>query len=174
MKANAKSGEKIINFNINDNKVEYTLGNGRKIAFDTGDLNLPNRIFEATNKIADYMDEQKKEMGISTPEDVKKMKLENIEEVLKKLNEHDKTVRSYINEAFNTCNPDEEGYQDICYAAFGTANCVSPSRKTGNCYYEDFLECLYPIIEAEYGVRAEKLSKKVEKYTNNKGKHSKQ
>lgn len=170
----ARTKENIINFDINDNKVEYTLGNGRTIAFDTGDLNLPNRIFEAINKISEYMEEQKKKMGIKTPEDVKKMKLGDLEQVLKELDEHDKTVRNYINEACNTCKPDEKGYQDICYAAFGTANCVSPSRITGNCYYEDFLEqCILPIIEKEFGVRSEQLSKKVEKYTNIKGKHSK-
>ena len=167
----AKTENKVINFNINDNKITYTLGNGRTIAFDTGDLNLPTRIFDATNKIADYMDAQREKYGIKTTADVKKMKVDDIEKALKELEEQDKTVRNYINEAFNTCKEGEEGFQDICYAAFGTANCVSISRQTGNCYYEDFMDCLFPIIENEYGVRAEKLSKKVDKYTQNKGKH---
>lgn len=174
MKVNAKNGEKIINFNLDDNKVHYTLGNGRKIAIDAGDMNLPQRIFTAHEEITEYLDKIKEEHNVKTVDDVKNMPTGDLKKDLAQLSESDKFVRDKLNRAFNTCEPGEAGWQDICFAAFGTANCISISRTTGNMYFEDFLEVvIYPIVEAEFGARSDTLKKQIDKYTRQKGKHSK-
>ena len=173
MKANVKKGENIVNFNLDENKITYTLGNGRKMAIDTGDFNLPDKIFEAHEAITEYFDKQKDEHNIKSVEDIHNMSSGDLMKDLEMLRANDKFVRDKLNRALNTCEPDEAGWQDVCAAAFGTANCMTISRVTGNMYYEDFLDkVIYPIVEAEFGVRTDKLTKKVEKYTSQKGKHS--
>lgn len=173
MKAITKKDTKTINFNIDDNKVEYTLANGRKIAIDTGDINLPIRVFDALDAITNYLEEMGKKHNVKSVEDIQNMTSGDLYKDLEELRQEDIFVRDKINRAFNTCEPDEAGWQDVAYAAFGTANCVSISKITGHCYYEDFFDTFYPVIEAEFGVRTDNFAKTVDKYTAQKGKHSK-
>ena len=111
--------------------------------------------------------------GVKTLEDIDKVKTGNVEDDVALLKKTDIDIRKIINAAFNTCSENEPGFYDICNAAFGDANCCSVSKNSGNYYFEDFMIALYPVIEAEYNVRVDKLKNKVAKYTAQKGKYSK-
>jgi len=164
---------KTIDFEINDNRVEYRLGKSdRTILIDTGDINLPVRLSDAMDKLNDYFSNMNAKYGVTKLDEIGKVKTGSVEGDIALLRQTDIDVRKIINEAFNTCGESEPGFYDICAAAFGMANCCSVSKKTGNYYFEDFFIAIYPVIEAEYNVRVDKLKKKVSKYTVQKGKYS--
>lgn len=163
----------VINFDVNDNRVEYKLGKtGRSIFIDTGDINLPVRLADAMDNLSAYFSDMNTKFGVKELDDIDKVKTGSIENDIALLRKTDTDVRKIINAAFNNCSETASGFYDICAAAFGEANCCSVSKKSGNYYFEEFLAALYPVIEAEYNVRVEKLKKKVSKYTANKGKYS--
>lgn len=164
---------KVIAFEVNDNRVEYKLGKSdRTILIDTGDINLPVKLSDAMDKLNDYFASMNATYGVKKLDEIDKVRTGSVEGDIALLRQTDIDVRKIINEAFNTCGEDEPDFYDICAAAFGTANCCSVSKKSGNYYFEDFLMALYPVIEAEYNVRVDKLKKKVSKYTVQKGKYS--
>ncbi len=66
----------------------------------------------------------------------------------------DKKIREQINYIFGN---------DVCTAAFGTANCLSPVG--GNLLYQSFLEALFPILERDISVEMAKVEKNIKKYT---------
>lgn len=66
----------------------------------------------------------------------------------------DKEIREQINYIFGN---------DVCTAAFGTTNCLSPAG--GNLLYQNFLDALFPILEKDISAEKVKMEKNIKKYT---------
>lgn len=66
----------------------------------------------------------------------------------------DKEIREQINYIFGN---------DVCTAAFGTTNCLSPAG--GNLLYQNFLDALFPILEKDISAEKAKVEKNIKKYT---------
>lgn len=66
----------------------------------------------------------------------------------------DKEIREQINYIFGN---------DVCAAAFGTTNCLSPAG--GNLLYQNFLDALFPILEKDISAEKVKMEKNIKKYT---------
>ena len=167
MNANIKKAEPIsnvIDFNPDQNKKEYQLGNsGRKLLLDTADLNFPDRLNTALQNIDKYIKEMSDKYGIHNLDDVGKLSTGSTEGDITLLRETDKYIKEQLNAAFD---------YDVASVAFGKASCITVTA-SGEYFFENFLGAIYPVIEKEYNTRIKKLSRRVDKYTVKKGLHSK-
>lgn len=153
-----------INFNPDENKVKYQLGDSDKyIEFDSGDLNFPVRIDKAISDIQTFTDSFAKEHGVTDINDIANIKSGNLDDDLNTIQVADTKIRGFLNEAF--------GY-DVSSIAFGICNCLTVTRN-GDYYFENFLKAIYPVVEDEYNVRLKTVTKRINKYTQVKGQHSK-
>lgn len=163
MKANIKdTGEKVLDFNIK--KTKYRLGNSdRYIEIDDGDVNLPVRIQDAMNNIQSYMDELKKKYGTTDLEHINKVSTGDTEKDIEVLKEADLYVKNQINYAFD---------YDVSSVVFGAASSFSVTKNGDQYYFENFLNSLLPMIEKEFGIRAQAMSLRAKSYTAQKGTYS--
>lgn len=75
----------------------------------------------------------------------------------------DKEIREQINYIFNS---------DVCTSAFGNTNCLSLCDD-GSTLFENFVNCVIPIIRRDITEAQKKQSKHIEKYTSQAKKFSK-
>lgn len=147
-----------LNFEIK--RKEYAIGNtGRSIFLDLGDLNFIDRLEQARENIYSRLQEQTKgktpDTELTAEEAITQYEL---------MKEDDKFIKEQLNYAFD---------YDVSSAVFGAANCMTTDDK-GICYFERFLEVILPEVEKEYNVRMKVVqSRATQKYTAQKGKHSK-
>lgn len=151
---------KVLNFEIK--KTRYYLGNSdRFVEVDEGDMNFPVRIKQIRKEINDYIDRLKAKYGIKDIDDIANVKTGNEEEELQIISDTDLFIKDRLNYAFD---------YDVSSAAFGSASCLSVTEN-GEYYFENFLNSILPVIEATFGVRIDKLSVRIKKYTDKKGLH---
>lgn len=161
---NAKIPENVIDFNPDQNKKEYRLGESdRVLKLDTADLNFPDRLNEALQSIENRIKELSDKYGIRDINDVGHISTGSVEGDIALLRETDAFIKEQLNNAFD---------YDISGVAFGKASCITVTQK-GEYFFEAFLNAIYPVVENEYSTRVKRLSKRVEKYTVKKGLHSK-
>lgn len=112
------------------------------IRINTTDFNLPKRLKDAYDSIQETIGEYE---GKNSAEDIAAF---------------DVKVRKIINEAFGS---------DICTPAFGSANLFSITNN-GNYIFENFLEALLPVIQAdiEEAAQAAQVRPEVQKYLEEK------
>ena len=146
-----------LNFEIK--RKEYKIkGTGKSIFLDLGDLNFIERLEEARDKIYEKLNEQTE--GKTTD----KLTDEDAIAQYEQMKGNDKFIREWIDYAFDG---------PVSEAVFGRAN-VMTTDENGFCYYEKFFDVMLPEVEKEYNVRMKKVqSRAAEKYTSQKGKHSK-
>lgn len=148
--------DNVLNFEIK--RKEYKIGNtGRSIFLDLGDLNFIDRLETARKNIYDRLEEQTKNKSteMTGEEAIAQYEL---------MKEDDKFIKEQLNYAFD---------YDVSSAVFCNANCMTTDEK-GVCYFERFLEVMLPEVEKEYNVRMKVVkSRATDKYTAQKGKHSK-
>lgn len=77
--------------------------------------------------------------------------LDNLDDIMSTC---DKEIREQINYIFGN---------DVCTAAFGTTNCLSPVG--GNLLYLTFLDAVFPIVEKDISAEQAKVEKNIKKYT---------
>lgn len=154
----------VIDFNPDQNKKEYRLGNSdRVLCVDTADLNFPDRLNTALQNIDGHIKNLSEKYGIHDIDDVGKLSTGSVESDIALLRETDKYIKEQLNSAFD---------YDISSVAFGKASCITVTP-TGEYFFENFLNAIYPVVEKEYKTRIKRLTKRMDKYTAKKGLHSK-
>ena len=142
-----------------------------KITFNSGykeyqindDENAVIRINTTDMSILDRINEVKKSLNgiMNKYKDLEKENL-STDEAIPFLSKCDKDIRKQINYIFGS---------DVCTAAFGTSNCISPCG--GQPLFMNFLDAIIPIIEKDVIAEQKLSSKNIEKYTSQAKKFSK-
>ena len=135
----------------------------RYFYMDFNDTNFPARLQQARKEISDFLESRRAEMGIDDTDEPHKREhtAEEIEKILTASNEIDSFIKSKINFVF--------GY-NISQEVFGIASSISVTR-TGEYYFDSFLNSVLPLVEREYEVRLKATNERIRKYTDRKGMH---
>lgn len=151
-----------IDFEISRTPVR--LGKSDRVFYmDFNDTNFPVRLQEARKDIASFLESKRKELGINDLSDLspKEHSLEEVEKMLAIKEEIEDYIRKKINYMFA---------YDVCNDVFGLASVVSVTEK-GEYYFDNFLNCVLPLVEKEYGIRIKATNEKVKAYLDKKGMH---
>ena len=141
-----------------------------KISFNNGykeykindDENAVIRINTTDMKIIDRANEAKKNFNeiMKKYEDIENQNLPD-DKVFSLVSECDRDIREQINYIFGS---------DVCTAAFGNANCISPCG--GQPLFMNFINAIIPLIEKDIAKEQKLSAKKIEKYTSQAKKFS--
>lgn len=153
--------EKTIQFQIEKTRY-YFPDKAHYIEIDAGDINLPTRLVEARKQIIEYSTNFAKELGVDNLDDVSKVGTGDIDKDIAVL----RGVDDFIRERINYILDDENGAQN----AFGAASCISVT-KNGEYYFENFLNALIDVVNAEFNIRIDKTKSRIKTYTDKKGLH---
>lgn len=140
------------------------LGKSGKVFYmDFNDTNFPVRLQEARKDIADFLENKQQELNIKDLSDAepKERTFEEIENILNYKKDVEKFIREKINYMF--------GYE-VCDDVFGLASVISVTPK-GEYYFDNFLNCVLPLVEKEYGIRIKATNERVQAYLDKKGMH---
>ena len=150
---------------FDDGRIEYRLGKtGRSIFLNPADVDFAKRLTEAKNNIEKKFDELKQKHKLPKDlalDDVGSVDTGDIETDLNVMRETSEYIKGQLNYAFD---------YDVSAAAFGNASCLSVT-KNGEFYFENFLNCVLPAIEKEFGVRIDKIKVRTKAYLDRKGQH---
>lgn len=153
--------EKIIQFQVERTRY-YFPNKTHYIEIDAGDINLPTRLIEARKQMIEYSEKLAKQHDIQGIDDISEVSTGDIEKDITILQEADAFIRDRINYILDDTN----GSQN----AFGNASCISVT-KNGEYYFENFLNALVDVVNAEFDTRIEKVKMRVKTYTDRKGMH---
>ncbi len=145
-------------------KTPVRLGKSDRVFYmDFNDTNFPVRLQEARKDIADFLESKKEELGVHNLSDLtpKEHSFEEIEKTLALKKEIENYIREKINYMFT---------YDVCNDVFGLASVVSVTAK-GEYHFDNFLNCVLPLVEKEYGIRIKATNEKVKAYLDKKGMH---
>lgn len=145
-------------------KTPVRLGKSDRVFYmDFNDTNFPVRLQEARKDIANFLESKKEELGIHNLSDLtpREHSLEEIEKTLALKKEIEDYIREKINYMFA---------YDVCNDVFGLASVVSVTAN-GEYYFDNFLNCVLPLVEQEYGIRIKATNEKVKSYLDKKGMH---
>lgn len=135
----------------------------RYFYMDFNDTNFPVRLKEGREAIAEFLENKRSELGIEDIGDLqaKEHTAEEIEKTIAVTKEIDSFIKSKVDFIF--------GY-DVSAVVFGAASSVSVTR-SGDYYFDSFLNSVLPLVEREYGIRLKATNERVKKYTDRKGMH---
>ncbi len=153
--------KKIFNFEVKKTRY-YFPDEVRFIEFDSGDVDLPLRLVDTRKEIIEYSENLSKKYNVSGINDISKISTGNIDEDIKILRDADSFIKDRINHIL-----DDENASQV---AFGNASCISVT-KNGEYYFENFLNALVDVVNAEFDTRIEKIKTRIKKYTDKKGSH---
>lgn len=152
---------KIIQFEVEKSRY-YFPDKVRFIEFDSGDIDLPSRLVDARREIVSYSENLSKQYSVNGVGDISKISTGDIDKDVEILRSADRFIKDKINYILDS----ENGAQ----AAFGNASCISVT-KSGEYYFESFLNALVDVVNSEFDARIEKIKTRVKKYTDKKGMH---
>lgn len=151
-----------LNFGISSRKKEYAIeGTDKTIMLDLSDWNILDRFEQMQKNINAKIEEFTSGKSIDDAEDAI--------ETYDFFKEIDKFMKAEINKTFDA---------DISSVAFGVAHCLSTDDR-GITYYEMFQDGACELLEKVFNTKVKKIKARavnmgiVNKYTQNKGKHSK-
>ena len=130
---------------------------------DFGDVDFPSRLLNGRQKIGEFLESKREELGVENIEDIKTQdySFEEIENVIRISREIDTYIKEQLNDMF--------GY-DVSKDIFGIASSISVTRN-GEYYFDSFLNSILPLVEREYKVRINATNERIKKYTEHKGKY---
>lgn len=153
--------EKIIQFQVEKTRYHFP-DKKHYIDIDAGDINLPTRLVESRKQIIEYSEKLSKQYNIEGVNDISKVSTGDIEKDISVLRE----VDDFIKEKINYILDDENGARNV----FGNASCISVTNN-GEYYFENFLNALVDVVNAEYDTRIDKVKMRIKTYTDRKGMH---
>ena len=109
-----------------------------KIRINVSDLNFLSRYEEQQKRLDELTEELKRSEGSEG----------------ERLAEFDRRFRECINGVFGS---------DVCTAAFGTANCLSPVE-SGKLLFQSFLDALMPVIEEDMSAQLAAAKSRADEY----------
>lgn len=160
----AQSNESEFSVAFETEKTPVRLGKSdRYFYMDFNDTNFPVRLKEGREAIADFFERKRVELGIEDIGDLhtKERTAEEIEKLVAATKEIDSFVKGQLDFIF--------GYE-ISKDVFGSASSTSVT-KTGDYYFDSFLNAVLPLVEREYGIRLKATNERIKKYTDRKGMH---